>query len=45
VLAKQIVEMGQTGESDHQHLANNALVHVASCQMISRGLGPTACGR
>ena len=38
VLAKQIVEMGQTGERDHQRLVNNALVHVASSQMISRGL-------
>jgi len=39
LLAKQIVEMGQMGERDHQRLVNNALVHVASCQMISRGLG------
>ena len=39
VLPKQIVEMGQTGERDHQRLVNNALVHVACCQMISRGFG------
>ena len=39
VLAKQIVGMGQTGERDNQRLVNNALLHVASCQMISRGFG------
>ena len=39
VLAKQIVGMGQAGERDHQRLVNNALLHVASCQMISRGFG------
>jgi hypothetical protein len=39
VLAKQIVETEQTGDRDHQRLMNNALVHVASCQMISRELG------
>ena len=39
VLAEQIVKMGQAGERDHQRLVKHALVHVASCEMISRGFG------
>jgi len=39
VLAKQIIEMGRTGERDQQRLVKNALVHVASCKMISREVG------
>lgn len=38
VLAKRIIVMWRSGERDEQCLVQAALVHVASCKMISRGM-------
>jgi hypothetical protein len=42
VLAKQIIAMGQSSQSNRQRLVKDALVHMASCETISRGVWPTA---
>ena len=39
ILAKQIIATGQTGERDQERLVKAALVHVVSCEMVSRGIG------
>lgn len=39
LLAKQIIELGRTGERDQERLVRGALVHVVSCKMILRGVG------
>jgi len=38
VLAKHIIAMGWTGERDQERLVKGAFVHVASREMISRGV-------
>jgi len=39
LLAEQIIALGRAGERDQERLVRGALVHVASCETISRGVG------
>lgn len=39
VLANQIITLGRAGERDQQRLVKEALVYVASCELIARGTG------